>query len=81
MVFSCQRSPTPGNVEQVIEVEELISLFCHQILGSRKITLLYKTLIAASFAIAYCVILNCTNTELLTANTQKKQRAQHNRFQ
>ena len=44
-------------------------------IDSPKITLLHKTLKAARLAIAGIVILNLTNTELLAANTQKKQRA------
>ena len=33
--------PTPGNVKQVTEIEELISLFRYQTLDSPKLTLLY----------------------------------------
>ena len=72
--FSGQIPPTPRNVEQVTEVEELVSLFSHQTLDSSKLTLLHKTLKAARLAIADRVILNRTNTELLAANTRKKQR-------
>ncbi len=67
--------PTPGNIEKFMQIEELISLFRHQTLDLLKLTLLYKTLKAARLAIADRVILNCTNTELLATNTQKKQRA------
>ena len=74
--FSSQIPPTPGNAEQVSEVEALVSLFRHQTLDSPKLTLLHKTLKAARLAIADQVILNHTNTELLAANTRKKQRAQ-----
>ena len=71
-----QIPPTPGNIEQVEEVDDLISLFCNQILDSSKLTLLHKTLKAAKFAMADRIVLNRTNTELLAANTRKKQRAQ-----
>ncbi len=74
--FSDQISPTPANIKHVLEVEELISLFCHQTLDFSKLILLYKTLKAAKLVVADCIVLNCTNTELLTANTQKKQQAQ-----
>ena len=74
--FSGQIPPTPGNIEQVSEMEELISLFRHQTLDSPKLTLLHKTLKAARLAMADCIVLNRTNTELLEANTRKKQRAQ-----
>ncbi len=74
--FSGQIPLTPGNIEQVSEVEELISLFCHQTLDSPKFTLLHKTLKAARLAMADRILLNYTNTELLAANTQKKQRVQ-----
>ena len=68
--------PTPGNVEQVTQIEELISLIRHQTLDSPKLTFLHKTLKAARLAMADRVILNRINTELLAANTQKKRRAQ-----
>ncbi len=67
---------TPRNIDQVTEVEKLVSLFWDQTLDSLKLILLHKTLKAARLAIADRVILNCTNTELLAANTQKKQRAE-----
>lgn len=67
--FSGQMPQTPGNVEQVSEVEELISPFRHQTLNSPKLTLLHKTLKAARLAMADRTVLNCTNTELLAANT------------
>ncbi len=57
-------------------MEELISLFCHQTLDSSKLTLLHKTFKAARFAIADRIVLNCTNTGLLAANTREKQEAQ-----
>ena len=68
--------PSPGNVEQVTEIEELISLFRHQTLDLPKLTLLHKSLKAARLAMANRVILNRTNTDLLAANTRKKWRAQ-----
>lgn len=76
-----QIPPTPGNVEQVLEVEELVSLFRHQTLDSSKLTLLHKTLKAARLAMADRVVLNRTSTELLAANTRKKQRAQRTGLQ
>ncbi len=57
-------------------MEELISLFCHQTLDSSKFTFLHKTLEAAKLAMIDRIVLNCTNTELLASNTQKKQRTQ-----
>ena len=68
--------PTPGNVEQVTKIAELLSLFRRQTLDSPKLTLLHKTLKAARFAMADRVILNRTNMDLLAANTRKKRRAQ-----
>ena len=41
-----------------------------------KFILLSKTLKVARLAMADYIVLNCTNTELLAANTQKKQQAQ-----
>ncbi len=55
---------------------ELISLFRHQTLDSPKLTLIHKTLKAARLAMADHIVLNRTNTELLAANTRKKQRVQ-----
>lgn len=79
--FSGAVPPTPGNVEQVAEVEELVSLFRHQTWDLPKLTLLYKTLKAARLAMADRVVLNRTNTELLAANTRKKRRAQRTGIQ
>ncbi len=62
-------------------MDELISLFCNQTLDSPKLTLLHKTLKAARLAIVDCIVLNRTNTELLAANTRKKQRAQRTGIQ
>ena len=73
--------PTPGNWEQVTEIEKLISLFQHQILDLLNLTLQNKTLKAARLTKADRVALNFTNTELLTANTQKKKRVQCTRIQ
>ena len=73
--YSGAMPPTSGNVEHVTEIEELISLFQHQTLDSPKFTFLHKTLKATKLAIADRVVLKCTNTELLAANTQKKQQA------
>ena len=69
--FSETIPPTPGNIEQITEVEELVSLFRDQTLDSPKLILLHKTLKAARLAMADRVILNRTNTELLAANIQK----------
>ncbi len=73
--FSEVIPPIPGNVKQVTEIEELISLFQLQTLNSPKLTILHKTLKAARLAITDRVVLSRTNTEFLAANTQKKQRA------
>ena len=51
-------------------MEERISL------DSLKLSLLHKTLEAARLAMADRIVLSRTNTELLVANTRKKQRAQ-----
>ena len=75
LVFSTQIPPTLANAEKVKEVEELVSLFYDQTLDSPKLTLLHKTLKAVRLAMADRVVLNCTNTELLGANSQKKQQA------
>ena len=75
--FSRAIPPTPGNIKKVTKVEVLVSLFRYQTLDSPKFNLLHKTLKAARLAMADRVILNRTNTELLAANTQKKQRIEH----
>ncbi len=67
--FSGAIPRTPKNIEQVTEVEELVSLFRDQTLDSPKFILLNKTLKAARLAMADTVIRNCTNTDLLAANT------------
>ena len=74
--ISGQISPISGNIVQVSEVEEFILLFRHQTLDSSKLTLLQKTIKAARLAMTDRIVLNRTNTELLAANTRKKQRAQ-----
>lgn len=73
--FSGVIPPTPRNVEQVTDVEDLISLFRYQTLDSPKLILLHKTLKAARLAMADRIVLNRTITELLAANTQKKRQA------
>ena len=45
-----------------------------------RLTLLHKTLKAARLAMADRIVLNCTNTELLAANKQKKWRAQRTKM-
>lgn len=57
---------------QVSEIKELVSLFRHQTLDSTKFAILHKTLKAARLAMADSVVLSHTNTELLSANTRKK---------
>ena len=74
--FTGQILPTPANIKKVGEVEELVSFFRNQILDLLKLTIIYKTLKKARRAMADGVILNSTNTELLAANTRKKQHAQ-----
>lgn len=59
-------------MELVTEIEKLILLLWHQTLDLPKLTLLHKTLKAARLAMVDRVVLNCTNTELLAANRQKK---------
>ncbi len=73
--------PTPRNIEQVIEVEELVSLFWDQTLDLAKLILLHKTFKEAKLTMANRVILNRTNTELLAANTQKKRQAERTEIQ
>lgn len=55
------------------EVKEHISLFHYQTLDSSKLTLLYKSLKAAKFAMTDHVVLNCTNMELFATKIRKKQ--------
>ena len=50
-------------------------------MDSPKLTLLHKTLKAARLAIADRVVVERANTELLTANTRKKRRAQRTGIQ
>lgn len=64
--------PILENVEQVMEIEELIALFWHQILDSPKCALLYKTFQTIRLTIANGIVLNCTNIDFLTANIRKK---------
>ena len=70
--LSGQISSTPGNIEQVSDVEELILLFRYQTLDFPKLTLLQKTPQAARLAMTDRIVLNRTNTKLLVANTRKK---------
>ncbi len=63
------------------EVEELDSLFRHQTLDFSKLTFLHKTLKAARLSMANRVVLKRTNTELLSANLQKKQRVKRTGIQ
>ena len=49
-----------------------MSLFRNQTLDSSKLTIIHKTLKVARRAMADRVFLNHTNTELLAANTRKK---------
>ena len=58
-----------------------MSLFRNQTLNSPKLTIIYKTLKAARRAMADRVILNRTNTKLLTANMRKKRQAQRTSLQ
>lgn len=60
-------------MEQVTEIEEFVSLFCHQSLDSSKLTLLDKILKIARLAMVNRFILNHININLLAANTRKKQ--------
>ena len=69
-LFSSQISSTIGNIKQVKKVDELILLFRHQTFDSLKLALLHKIFKAARLAMADCIILNCTNTQLLVANIQ-----------
>ncbi len=74
--FSGAVSLRPSNIEQVIKVEELISLFQHQMLDLPKLALLYQTLKVARLVMADRVVLNHINTEFLATNIQKQWRAQ-----
>ena len=74
---------TPANVDQVSQIDDLISQFHHQTLDTPKMALLSKLIRGAKLAMADRIILNETNTELYEANVQKKKRAdrtgkQHN---
>ena len=79
--FTGQIPHTPANIKEVIEVEELVSLFRNQTLDSPKLAILHRTLKAARRAMADRVVLNSTNTELFAANTRKKRRAQRTGLQ
>ncbi len=79
--FSGAIPPTPGNIEQVTEVEELISLFQDQTLDLPKLILLHTTLKAARLAMADGVILTRTNTKPSAANTPKKRLAERTEIQ
>ena len=70
--FSGAIPQIPRNIEQIMEIKELISLFRNQTLDLPKFNLLYKTLKAASLTVSNIIVLNCINIELLAANTQKK---------
>ncbi len=70
-LFSGAIPPTLVNLEKVMEIEELISLFQHQTLDLPTLTLLHKTFTAARLAMGDKVAINSTNLELLAANTQK----------
>lgn len=57
------------NINQVKEMNELISLSHNQTLNSPKFTLLYKIFKIAKFTIADYIVLNYTNTKLIITNT------------
>ena len=69
--LSGQIPPTPGNIKQVLEIEELVLLFRHQTLDSLKLAILHKTLKAARLAMADRFVLSRTNTELLAVIREK----------
>ena len=79
--FSGAIPPTPENIDQVTEIEEFVSFFQDQTLDLPKLILLYKTFKAAILALTDWIIINLTNTELLAANTQKKQQVERTRIQ
>lgn len=69
--FLGQILPIPENIEQIKEVDEFILLFCDLTLDSSKFNLLHKTFKATRLTMANCIVFNCTNIELLAANTEK----------
>ena len=66
---------TPGNMDQVGQIDDLILQFCNQTLDSLKLALFSKLIKGAKLAMANRIILNTTNAELYEANVQKKKRA------
>lgn len=75
--FTSWIPPISANIKEISEIKELVSLFKNQTFDLLKLTIIYKTLKAARCTIVNRVILNYTNTELLTADIQKKQWVQH----
>ncbi len=67
-----QIPPTSGNIKEISEVEELVSLLQNQILNSHIFKIFHKAFKAARHAITDRLILNHMNTELLANNTRKK---------
>ena len=65
---------TPANVDQVSQIDDLISQFRHQTLDTPKLALLSKLIRGAKLAMADRVILNEINAELYEANVRKKRR-------
>lgn len=69
--FTSQIPPIFANIKNVNEIKELVSLFKNQTLDSPKLIIFHKLLKLARYAMVDMVILNHTNTELLTAYMQK----------
>ena len=62
-------------MDQVSQMDDLISRFHHQTLDIFKLALLSKLIRGAKLAMADCIILNETNAELYKANIRKKKQA------
>ena len=67
---------TPGDIDQVGWIDELILQFCDQTLDTPKLALFSKLIKGAKLAMADRIILNTTNAELYKANVRKKNRDQ-----
>ena len=66
---------SPANLDQVNQIDKLISQFRNQTLDTPKVVLLFKLVRGARLAMADCTILTKTNTKLYKANIRKKRRA------
>ena len=57
-------SQTPGNIDLVKRIDNLVLQFCNQTLDILKLALFSKVIKGAKLAIANWIILNTTNAEL-----------------